>query len=1633
MAKTTSLPVIRALGIMLIVLWSLGIKAQTAHNPVLTWDQEVGCIDYDDKGERDFYDLIEQIKAGVCLRVCEYSTVNYSFSADGLVSVDWQVTGGNLQSSSNTGATVEWGSNGNGSMTLTITYDDDTVDVLTVCVEKVLSPKAYFEVDGPEPQQREFCTFVPISFNNLSDDNGGSAIVNYLWDFGDGTTSSLFEPTHAYDNPGTYTIVLTVANSCNCSSYYKWEVNIMDAKEFEISCPSVVCEGAHETYTVNDGCDGGEWKVIGGDIVADYGTSIEVVWNQVDPADGFGYVSYFSHCSCPVWTTVKVPVILKRGLIQGPTIICQGEQGRFTLPQWPATEFEWMINGDPYHPMLVHTDQRNEIVVDGAAPGDYVLSVQYRNTLIDDGNCTGYAEIRFSVTEKPVILTDDELTNCQGTELNFHIQSGITVDWEIQLNGSVVHTYTGSTMNYGFPNAGTHVITAGSTGCWSDPVTVEIVETPVITGTISGENNVCLDTPYTYTLSEEEPGFIYVWSVDNGDIIGDNTGAQADIQFTGSPATVSVVKQVASNGIVCESEPVEFDVTEMVINPVIINDSGLAEFCPSSTAEFTVDLGGVVADHITWSIRSNTNATNFGSIINGINSTTATVGFNEISTSATGILQVDVVKCGQTFTDTYIINLIENPVLTIGTIANICPLDTGQIPVPITVTPMPATTPIPIKVLIDGVDQGTYPYTGGGTLLIDNNFGNNSNSNISRTVTLQLELCSYSSSVSQNVIVYPETELYISPNYSYVVCPTSYGSIDLTATVSTGITASTEFQWFKVPSTTPISGANTENYSITGPNPGGTYYLKVKDQNGCWVQSDNIYVIEDCGGDPGPGGCTISPDPNASASAEWTDCNTIVTDLDYDYPPTSITWTGSQHLTPAGGQNTDNATFTTTVPGAHVVTAYLNYSGCTIVKSYTVEKNYEAKMSTEITCNGDSTYNVTLHNHSLTYNAGSVGPLEFTYSGPGVPTGASGDSVLLTGVLPGTYTYTMYVNGAPSSGTPECEVSVTVTLDPEPDTDFDLDPEYCSEEVITLSIPGGYVAGNTYEWSFSATSFFASGTDTHIQLPAGSNQPITLKVTTPYGCTYTSDPVLVDIFEADFEEGTIDPADGDFCDNSSVTPLTYLPADPLNPPADVIWMKGNVQVGTGLSYQPTESGSYWVILVDTDGCKSYIMAEHAVNYMLRQPPFASISGSTSMCQGESTTLIGITTDDTVEHRWVGPSLPSGYGTWVAGNTNKVLDLSGLSAGTYTYTFETRAGTDPNCTNSFTATVEVHPQVTTPVISYNVVGCDPYTIQLTASGPSTGTYNWSNGMTGQTIEVTHGGAYSVTYTETTGCSATGFIQTPHNPERALWVVPSGCYTVCDAYLIGPLGMYDNYKWEVNTMVTQTGSNTFIPNQPVNTGGSYQLFIAQDGCVYGSNIPDITIDLERCPQQPCNFKPLFRLMEIIPGGFMYYVELTNPTGSPIAVHLSSFNGYGTFVPSVLVLNPGFNSFVVEFYVNGTYMPGAPDMFVVSGPDCQDVVDVRLPETQGLTLVEPASLVLSPNPSHDTTVVTYSTGTEYENAQSIKVYDIMGLQRYNEKVSGTDGNITLDVSRFVPGTYIITLEADGKRIATEKLIKK
>src|SRR5690606_31155506 len=159
--------------------------------------------------------------------------------------------------------------------------------------------------------------------------------------------------------------------------------------------------------------------------------------------------------------------------------------------------------------------------------------------------------------------------------------------------------------------------------------------------------------------------------------------------------------------------------------------------------------------------------------------------------------------------------------------------------------------------------------------------------------------------------------------------PSSYTSIDLTATVSTGITASTSFQWYK--NNLSIPGETNPTLQISGPNPGGEYFVEVSDLNTCLVRSQKVVVVENCGGSTG---CTITPTPTITINGNWdpTNCTSINANVTASGSPV-ITWQGSQHLTLTGGQGTANATFSTTVPGVHIATAYLNYNGCVVIKS----------------------------------------------------------------------------------------------------------------------------------------------------------------------------------------------------------------------------------------------------------------------------------------------------------------------------------------------------------------------------------------------------------------------------------------------------------------------------------------------------------------------------------------------------------------------------------------------------------------------------------------------------------------------------------------------------------------------------
>lgn len=98
-----------------------------------------------------------------------------------------------------------------GVYTVTLSATDfagDPAEVVKQFIIEVFeTPIARFNV---KPSQ------VPFPGGKLYTDNQSFGATGFVWDFGDGTTSTLFEPEHIYETEGVFTITLTASNAEGC-------------------------------------------------------------------------------------------------------------------------------------------------------------------------------------------------------------------------------------------------------------------------------------------------------------------------------------------------------------------------------------------------------------------------------------------------------------------------------------------------------------------------------------------------------------------------------------------------------------------------------------------------------------------------------------------------------------------------------------------------------------------------------------------------------------------------------------------------------------------------------------------------------------------------------------------------------------------------------------------------------------------------------------------------------------------------------------------------------------------------------------------------------------------------------------------------------------------------------------------------------------------------------------------------------------------------------------------------------------------------------------------------------------------------------------------------------------------------
>ena len=87
------------------------------------------------------------------------------------------------------------------------------------------------------------CPGWPVQFNIDDAVTNIGTIGSYSWDFGDGTTSSLMEPTHTYGVPGFYNVTLTVVDTANYSNTVQKSVEVHELPVALFSYEAPGCKG----------------------------------------------------------------------------------------------------------------------------------------------------------------------------------------------------------------------------------------------------------------------------------------------------------------------------------------------------------------------------------------------------------------------------------------------------------------------------------------------------------------------------------------------------------------------------------------------------------------------------------------------------------------------------------------------------------------------------------------------------------------------------------------------------------------------------------------------------------------------------------------------------------------------------------------------------------------------------------------------------------------------------------------------------------------------------------------------------------------------------------------------------------------------------------------------------------------------------------------------------------------------------------------------------------------------------------------------------------------------------------------------------------------------------------------------
>lgn len=1629
---------------VLVQVGSLPVYVTPLPTPNIEWDSRVGCQivvpekEPEDPKEGRQKDPQEDIEDGPCVRVCSGSIVKYWITDPTGGPVQWEITGGNVLSSSGSVCVVEWGPMGYGSVKVIegrpapLEACEGTAEV---CIEIIASPLARFLVI-PEPsgvdQKEEIkaCKDQVLYFVDDSDPNGGTNIVSWYWDFDDGTYSSAMNPSHSFSNPGTYKVTLTVTNECNCTSTISRIIHVEDTdRPLVIECPSVVCKGAIATYTlskesleiIRECYDAGmlSWDVIGGTIIDPLPPKdkfVTILWDNPGP-DGYGYVILSTNgCGkCPAPTVIKVPIITPDGKIAGPTVACpKGKQYVYSLPKWPTTIYEWSIITST-GAFLTSTDQANEKVLVTNTPGIVRIVAKYRNTLI---GCGGADTIIVRVTDPVYINGPDEV--CVKTTHNYSLPGSLTADWELRGPGGYVVTASGvNAQSFFFPIPGKYVLNVNGNFCFEKPLEIYVQEIPQLPNFIDGTDSICVGVPYIFEAGVDLPTSQFEWTISSG-YLGGQSGPTATAVFTGSgPYAIHVARRNIKSPN-CVSAPIS-----KVVYPiqVVVKVNGNNKPCPNTMENYVATYGS--GETYEWSISPQT----AGSVASGNGTPNVTVQWNNTSSPVSAYVIVKMRKCATVYYDSLPVTIFAMPVLGITGPDSIC-----------------NGTLLNLTVTGSGSSGVTWAYPGGtytgNPLSVVLNANINANSTFTFVATVSNPNgCPGSISVSKNVLVKPKPAVSVSPSGTIAICPPNPINVPLTATLQVGSTPTQTLEWYSGSSmvsscTTPFPCAT---YNATAY---GSYYVVARGQNGCDDQSKVVNIINQC-----PVNCVLVPSQSVGISLSSNDnCGEFAYTATFSGTPINKGWnydpTYLDHVSTVG----NTLTLRASMAGNYTITYWADYVSttgdtCRVYDSKSIVVPLIAKARFGATCNSSGTgYNLTIMDFSNLYPGTTIVGYTY-YLNTSAITGMISSSSYTTNVGPGSYTVSIKVRYTYGGGTYECMTpALSVVMPALPVANFAVVDRSPACEGYPISFQNtAYAPGVSYKWEFGDLTSTTIPVNVSRAYNSSGTKSVVLTASNQYGCSVSATKSV--LIQPQNVNGSVKLSPSNIVCPGTVVNLSYLSTGGFTTPTGYKWMDDTTNF-MNTTYNPisvTSSGYYWAHVTSNIGCYFDTKTEPLV---VIDMPKVKIVGDEYFCVTDEIRLDG----------YAGPGITYQWymdGMMLSGYTNPSLRYMGASPGVHdfrlriTYVHPVSGTTCTAMSNPFYVTVSTPP--VPPSVHYDVIDCDRYLIEMKASHPESGSFTWSNGMFGDLIYVTEGGAYKVWFDNGKGCISSTLVRVQRDPEEYMWVFPKGCYSFCKQQLpktlVGPIISFRYWAWLWNGNPDLWGFSTVPSSYNINDAGDYNLVLRNDYCERTSDVMNVTVT--DCPD--CKIQGNAEIVCYKErGGCRYDMYMYVYNGLPYMMNATFTCPYGTIIPTSVPLSPGSNSFILTMIPNPGFM-GGPAIITVTGSyydrerdevvQCISEIRVHFPERCCIGTSVPVSrgvigdgsdgaatnLALMPNPAKDKVKIAYTFDDKAQN-RVIELYDIAGRKLRSLEVNKVAGSVEWDMSMYDAGLYLIIMRQDG-----------